>query len=159
MHSIWGALGTLVICILATVAAAGIRADLPAWDGTEYIRQITLWQGYAAMSAIDAITIIAIRLQGKCYPRLTNPMTIVLALSIINHAYGAFSYAAYNTTGLEIYDIFVLVITLAQITVFSWWWISRNGRRDRRFSTRSASTDFRNSAGPLCNTKHKASPR
>lgn len=148
--------GALLICAITTVVSWGFRFDLPADDGTELVRQINLWQGFAAMSAIDALTIMLLRWHGKCYKRLTNPLTIILSCSIINHAYGAFAYAARNFQALSIYDGIVMVIALAQIAVFFWWWGSRHGRRDRRYHPRVAGSGVYDRAVTLCNIEHEA---
>lgn len=127
-----------LICILMTLIAYIIRADLPPADGTEIVRQMHLWAGFVGMGVIDALTIALIRWDGHAVKRLTNPLTIVLSCSIINHAFGAFAYASVNFTALDVYDEGVIVVGLAQVAVFMWWmWGRRYGRRDRRFHPRT----------------------
>lgn len=143
-----------LICLIATIFAYDIRVDLPPDDGTEYVRQLHLWAGYVAMGAIDALTIYLLRWHGKAVPKLTNPLTIVLGCSIINHAFGAFSYASVNFTGLDIYDAGVMVVTAAQVLVFMWWWVGRkHGRRDRRYCRRSPSINLLRGPVTLGNIK------
>lgn len=150
---------TLAVCVLGTLVGSIIRYGLPPHDTTEAIRQIYLWQGFAAMGLIDAATIAMIRWHGKCYPRLTNPITIILALAIITHAIGAFLYAAGDYGSLAVYDVVVAALTLAQVVVFGWWSTSRHGRRDRRFHPRTPTVNFLGRAVALRNKSHKAHPR
>ena len=145
------------ICALVTIAAAIIRADIPADDGSEYARQMSLWFGFVAMAALDALTIFLIRWHGKCIRHLTNPLTIVLSLSILNHAYGAFLYASRQSEMLAGYDLFINVIAAMQAGVFLWWWRGRkHGRRDRRFHPRTPSINLRNSSMPLRHNQRMA---
>jgi len=153
-------MSTALICILMTLFAFEVREGLPPDDGTEFIRQVHLWAGFVAMGAIDALTIVLIRWHGKCYRRLTNPLTIVLGCSIINHAYGAFSYASGNLPALDVYDAGVNVIALAQALVFVWWWSGRKyGRRERRFHPRTPRINLHGRAVTLRTDQHKASHR
>lgn len=132
-----------IICALATMLGYEIRMALPEYDGTEYVRQAHLWGGFVSMAAIDALTIFLLRWHGKCYRRLTNPLTIVLGCSIITHAFGAFAYASANFVALDIYDVGVNVVALAQVLVFCWWlWGRTHGRRDRRYHPRTTSVNL-----------------
>lgn len=145
-----------LICLIASIFAYDIRADLPPDDGTEYVRQLHLWAGYVAMGAIDALTIYLLRWHGKPVRKLTNPLTIILGCSIINHAFGAFSYASVNFTGLDIYDAGVHVVTAAQVLVFWWWWMGRKyGKRDRRYARRAPSVNLLHRLVPLGRTSNK----
>lgn len=136
-HSMRSASLAFLVCAVSTWIAWVIRKDLPAPDETETVRQIWLWQGFAAMAAIDAGTIAVLRLQGRYRCRLTNHLTIILAFAILAHTAGAFAYATRNYSALIMYDYAVTILTLAQIAVFGWWLGSRNGRRDRRYAPRS----------------------
>lgn len=132
-----------LICLIATIFAYDIRADLPPDDGTEYARQLNLWAGYVAMGLIDAVTIYLLRWHGKVVPMLTNPLTVILGLSIINHAFGAFGYASVNFAALDMYDHLMYAITAAQMLVFArWWWDRMYGRRDRRYSSRTPAVNM-----------------
>ena len=150
-----GALNIATICGLVSVAAGILRGSLPIADGSEYVRQMHLWFGYVSMAGLDALTIYLIRWHGKCYPRLTNPLTVILSLAILSHAFGSFSYAAGNEYLLTIYDGAVGFLTVLQLGVFVWWWGGR-GRVDRRFHPRATPADRSSWAFSLRNNLHKA---
>jgi hypothetical protein len=155
MQGLWGAWGVFLICAITTAVSILVHAGLPPHGAGELTRQIHLWQGFVAMGLVDALTIALIRWHGKSYPRLTNPLTIVLSCSIINHAFGAFGYAAYNNMALDAYDMIKWFVLISQILVFVWWWGSRHGRRDRRYHPRPACASGYGQHEPLCDHQHK----
>ena len=148
-----------IACVVAMLVAAQIRHGLPVEAATESARQAHLWLGYGAMSLIDALTIYVIRAGSKNIPLLTTPLTIILALSIINHALGGISYAAGNHFGIDIYDSIVTALGVIQIYIFLSWWIRRRGRRDRRFHPRVTGYNFSGRDGAPRNPLHKAGHR
>lgn len=143
-----------LICAVSTYTGYHIREDLPPFADDLLTKQIYLFNGFGMMALIDAATISIIRWHK--IKLLTNPLTIILALSILAHTFGALLFASGHYGMLAVYDWLIVALTFAQVAVFGWWWGSRNGRRDRRACRRAPSINLNGGSFSLRHNSHKA---
>jgi len=116
--------------LITILLLAGTQLFSFVWGiGFEYLQISNMLVQMCAYAVIDLLTISLI----ARYPVqfLTKYLQILLCLSIIGHAIGAFWWVTYNNPALALYDEAKIVIFCLELAGFFIYGITRPGKRRR----------------------------